>query len=154
MNNKSNRVRTIDAFSLTACVLVFESSFKWHTFLFLMLFCSDSAHFSEIQLVCDRPTDGPTDGRTDRPTDGRTDIPSYRDARTHLKTQSTSNRLRARLCSLTFRLETKTHRRFILIMYIYNKYCYTFPWLTQQRARCLIFYGCTFFFLVTIRFFS
>ena len=39
--------------------------------------------------MCDRPTDGPTDGRTDGrtdgPTDGRTDIPSYRDARTHLK---------------------------------------------------------------------
>ena len=48
-----------------ARVLVFESSFKWHTFLFLMLFCSISAHFSEIQLVCD--------GRTDRPTDRRTD---------------------------------------------------------------------------------
>ena len=46
-----------------------------------MLFCSISAHFSEIQLVCDRRTDRPTDGRTD----GRTDTPSYRDARTHLK---------------------------------------------------------------------
>ena len=45
-----------------------------------MLFCSNSAHFPEIQLVCDGPTDGPTDGRTD----GRTDTPSYRDARTHL----------------------------------------------------------------------
>ena len=30
-----------------------------------MLFCSNSAHFSEIQLVCDRRrTDGRTDGRT------------------------------------------------------------------------------------------
>ena len=27
-------------------------------------------------------------GRTDRPTDGRTDTPSYRDARTHLKTSA------------------------------------------------------------------
>ena len=45
----------------TACVLVFELSFKWRTFLFLILFCSISAHFSEIKLVCD----GPTDGRTD-----------------------------------------------------------------------------------------
>ena len=38
----------------------------------------------------DGRTDGPTDRRTDRrtdgPTDGRTDTPSYRDARTHLKT--------------------------------------------------------------------
>ena len=42
-----------------------------------MLFCLNSAHFSEIQLVCD--------GRTDGPTDRRTDTPSYRDARTHLK---------------------------------------------------------------------
>ena len=33
----------------------------------------DFAHFSEIQLVCDRRTDGRTDGRTDRPTDGWTD---------------------------------------------------------------------------------
>ena len=39
--------------------------------------------FAWFQLVCDRRTDGPTDGRTDR----RTDIPSYRDARTHLKKQ-------------------------------------------------------------------
>ena len=50
--------------------------------MFLVLFCFISVDISEIQLVCDRPTDGRTDG----PTDGRTDIPSYRDARTHLKT--------------------------------------------------------------------
>ena len=49
--------------------------------MFLMLFCSNSVHFSEILLVCD----GQTDGQTDEPTDGPTDIPSYRDARTHLK---------------------------------------------------------------------
>ena len=61
----------------TACVLVFESSFKWHTFLFLMPFCSNSAHFSEIQLVCDGRTDLPTDGRTDGPTDGPTDGRTY-----------------------------------------------------------------------------
>ena len=57
----------------TARELVFESSFKWHTFLFLMLFCSNSAHFSEIQLVCDRRTDGRTDGKTDGRTDVKTD---------------------------------------------------------------------------------
>ena len=34
--------------------------------------------FTRFQLVCDLPTDGRTDGRTD--------TPSYRDARTHLKT--------------------------------------------------------------------
>ena len=38
--------------------------------------------------MCDGPTDGRTDRRTDRPTDRRTDTPSYRDARTHLKTTS------------------------------------------------------------------
>ena len=43
--------------------------------------------------VTDRPTDGPTDGRTD----GRTDTPSYRDARTHLKTRQTENVLRSML---------------------------------------------------------
>ena len=62
--NKSNRVRTTDAFWLTARVLVFESSSKWHTFLFLMLFCSNLAYFSKIQLVCDGPTDRRTDGHT------------------------------------------------------------------------------------------
>ena len=35
--------------------------------------------------VTNPPTDGPTDGLTDR----RTDRPSYRDARTHLKTLNT-----------------------------------------------------------------
>ena len=37
----------------------------------------------------DGPTDGPTDRRTNGPTDQRTDIPSYRDARTHLKMPGT-----------------------------------------------------------------
>ena len=44
----------------------------------------DFAHFSEINSCV---TDGPTDGRTDR----RTDTPSYRDARTHLKTDLISS---------------------------------------------------------------
>ena len=57
----------------SARVPVFESSFKWHTFLFLMLLCSNLAYFSEMQLVCDGPTDRPTDRRTDRRTDGPTD---------------------------------------------------------------------------------
>ena len=67
----------------TARVLVFASSFKWHTFLFLMLFCSNLAHFSEIQLVCD--------GRTDGPTDGPTDTVTYRVAFTRLKTDLRHN---------------------------------------------------------------
>ena len=83
-----NRVQTTDAFWRSASVLVSELSFKWHSFMFLTLFCSKSAHFSEIQLVCDGRTDRRTDGRTDRRTDGRTDTPSYRDARTHLKSIS------------------------------------------------------------------
>ena len=80
--NKSDRVQTSDSFWRSARVLVYELSFKWHSFMFPMLFCSISAHFPEIQLVCDRQTDERTDGRTDR----RTDTPSYRDARTHLIT--------------------------------------------------------------------
>jgi len=82
--NKSDGVQTSDAFWRSARVLVSELSFKWYSFMFLVLFGSilvEISDFSEIQLVCDLRTDGPTDGRTDR----RTDIPSYRDARTHLK---------------------------------------------------------------------
>ena len=48
--------------------------------MFLLLFCSYSArklHFSEIQLVCYRRTNGPMDGRTD--------TLSYGDAKTHLE---------------------------------------------------------------------
>ena len=40
--------------------------------MFLVLFCSNSAHFSEIQLVCDRQMDGRTDGRTDGQTNEHT----------------------------------------------------------------------------------
>ena len=49
--NKLNRVQTTDAFWRSASVLVSELFFKWHSFMSLMLFCSKSAHFSEIQLV-------------------------------------------------------------------------------------------------------
>ena len=51
--------------------------------MFLMLFCSDWAHFSEIQLVRDR--------RTDRRTDRRMDTLSHRDARTHLINKEREN---------------------------------------------------------------
>ena len=50
-----------DKFWWSAHILVSESSFKWHIFMFKFS--------SEIQLVCD----GRTVGRTDRRTDGRTD---------------------------------------------------------------------------------
>ena len=66
----------------TARELVFESSFKWHTFLFLMLFCSISPISQKFNSCV---TDGRTDGRTDRRADRRTETPSYRDARTHLR---------------------------------------------------------------------
>ena len=38
---------------------VSQPSLKRHSFMFLVLFCSSSAHFAQIQLVCD--------GRTGRP---------------------------------------------------------------------------------------
>ena len=71
--NKSNRVWTTDAFWRSARILVSESSFKRQSFMFPVLFFCSLPHFSEIQFMCDEPTDGPTDK------------PSYRDARTHLK---------------------------------------------------------------------
>ena len=52
--------------------------------MFSMLFCSNSANFSDIRLECD--------GRTDRSTDGQTDKSSYRDARTHLKREKREKR--------------------------------------------------------------
>ena len=57
-DDKSNRVRTADAFWRSAHVLVSDSS--GHSFIFPMLFCSNSAHFPEIQLMCDGRTDGHT----------------------------------------------------------------------------------------------
>ena len=74
--HKSDEVQTSDAFWRSARVLVSELFFKWHSFMFFVLFgriLVDISDFSEIQLVCDLRTDG------------RTDIPSSRDARTHLK---------------------------------------------------------------------
>ena len=68
MENKSDGGQTSDAFWRTARVLVSELSLKWYSFMFLVLFGSNSAlksDFSKIQLVCDR----------------RTDILSFRDSR-------------------------------------------------------------------------
>ena len=78
--NKSNGVQISDAFWRSALLRVSELSWKWFSFVLLMLFCFilvKTLHFTEIQFVSDRPTDERTDGRTD--------TPSYRDARTHLK---------------------------------------------------------------------
>ena len=58
------------------------------SYIFLYMKFSISCIFHESITYI--PTDGPTDGRTDR----RTDRPSYRDARTHLKSKrSGSNSL-------------------------------------------------------------
>ena len=49
--------------------------------------CPDDFHLEDspfLTLKKKQVTDGPTDGLTD----GRADTPSYRDARTHLKTRT------------------------------------------------------------------
>ena len=90
MSNKSNRVRTIDAFS---CVLVLHLVlvillslivlyyYYLNVVLIVLRFIPSHIYillkigiFSWFQLVCGQPTDG------------WTDTPSYRDARMHLKT--------------------------------------------------------------------
>ncbi len=53
----------------------------------------------------DGRTDGPTDRRTDGPTDGRMDRPSYRDARTHLKTEQKREAAMEDLNALVFSQE-------------------------------------------------
>ena len=60
-------IQTSDAFWRSARVLVSELSFKWYSFMFLVLFGSilvEISDFSEIQLVCDLRTDGPTNRLT------------------------------------------------------------------------------------------
>ena len=55
--------------------------------MFLMLFCSNSAHFSESSCVTDRQTDGWTDGRThpfgQQPWRGRCPVKQGANFRTH-----------------------------------------------------------------------
>ena len=68
--NKCDRVQTSDGFWRSVRVLVIESSFRQHSFMSLVLFCSNSAQFSKIKLLCN----GRMDGRTDRRTDRRTDL--------------------------------------------------------------------------------
>ena len=70
----------LNAFWRSARELVSELSFKWYSFMFLVPFGSilvEISDFSEIQLVCDLRTDGPTNGWTYRRTDGRTDGQTY-----------------------------------------------------------------------------
>ena len=53
-----------------------------------LMFCCLKVLISAIfeKSLTNGQTDQQTDGRTDGPMDRRTDRPSYRDARTHLKT--------------------------------------------------------------------
>ena len=51
--NKSDRGQSSDVFWRSDCVHVPELSFQWHSVMLLMLFCSNSANVSEIQLACD-----------------------------------------------------------------------------------------------------
>ena len=46
------------------CSILALMTFRWRSIMFLVLFCFISVEISEIQLVCDRRTDGRTDGRT------------------------------------------------------------------------------------------
>ena len=78
--NQSWRVFSRISFSRPCVPGELPTYFLLFMFMFLMLFCSNSArnsHFSWIQLC-----DGRTDGRTDEGV-------SYRDARRHLKREST-----------------------------------------------------------------
>ena len=91
LGNKSNRVRTTDAFSgeLPAFLSLNRLlngilSYSWCYFVRIRPISqkfNSCVTDGRTDRRTDRRTDGPTDGRTD----GRTDTPSYRDARTHLK---------------------------------------------------------------------
>ena len=69
-------------------ILIIISSSDMYTFLFQTLTYFNSGQKGTLKnMISTRswPTDGLKDRRTDRCTDRQTDIPSYRDARTHLK---------------------------------------------------------------------
>ena len=70
--NKYDRIQISDALWHSAGVHVSKLSFKWHSFMFLVLDSVLIQHISQIFNSCVM--------------DGRTDSPSYRDMRTHLKT--------------------------------------------------------------------
>ena len=71
-NEWRKRVQTSDAFWRSALVPVSKSSFKWYSFMFLVLFCLNSAFIRNATRKWQ--TDGRLDGRT-----------SHRDARTYLR---------------------------------------------------------------------
>ena len=76
--NKFQRVQISDVMKWQSVhVIASESSYEWHSLMFLVLLYSNSVYFSEIQFVCYSQTDGLTNRWMD--------APSYRDARMHLK---------------------------------------------------------------------
>ena len=87
--NKSNRVRTIDAFSCVLVLQILLVIFFTQCFVLLLLKCSSNClvltfhtltypYFAQNRYFFMISTHL-------WPTDGRTDTPSYRDARSHLK---------------------------------------------------------------------
>ena len=74
--------------------------------LYGVLSCS-RCYFVRIQSISQKFNSCVTDGPTDGPTDGRTDTPSYRDARTHLKT---NNDIKAFVMTLIERAHVKNRR--------------------------------------------
>ena len=52
--NKSDLVQTSDAFWQSACVLVSELSFKWYSFMFLVLICSILVPFEMFHCLLRR----------------------------------------------------------------------------------------------------
>ena len=106
--NKSNVVQTIDAFSrvlvllyrtfiCSFVLLLLKSSSDSHTFLFQTLIYRNFGQKRRFWSISTRLW------RTDRPTDGRTDTPSYRDARTHLKTSKLNSVCMNKSCLLFLR---------------------------------------------------
>ena len=55
-----------------------------------MISVHETLNFVYFLQKRDIPNDQRTDGRTDGPTDRQTDPPSYRDARTHLKSEQSA----------------------------------------------------------------
>ena len=85
LKNKSNRVQTTDTFSGEL-----PAYLSLNSLLNGILSCS-WCYFVRIRPISQKFNSFVTDQRTDGRTDGRTDTPSYRDARTHLKSCFVSN---------------------------------------------------------------
>ena len=144
--NKSNRVRTTDAFWRPASILVSKSSFKWRTF-------NSRCYFVRIQSISQKFNSCVTDRRTD----GRTYTPSYRDARTHLKTvlivyDSSSPQFTFRPHGLytkkkpgvlldSTRIPSWVSPSWLIRIFLKSKYCYTIFLLIPSRSLS-VFHRC------------